>query len=77
MQCEFDFTIGNSRPSQASKILEHLKSGHRLTPLDALDLFGCFRLAARIFELRKQGWNIQELTIATSSGKKVAEYSLT
>ena len=32
-----------------------LESGERLTPLDALDRFGCFRLGARIFELRRDG----------------------
>jgi hypothetical protein len=44
--------------------------------LEALQQFGCFRLAARIHELRNQGWQIAERMVETSSGKRVAEYSL-
>jgi len=47
--------------SQKTQILEHLKEHGSITPLEALRLFGCFRLAARIHELRrKEGWPIQE-----------------
>lgn len=66
----------NRRPTQASKILAYLRQGHRLTPLAALDLFGCYRLAARIHELRADGHTIVEQTIKTPSGKRIAEYSL-
>jgi hypothetical protein len=44
--------------------------------LDALELFGCFRLAARIHELRRDNWQINERTVETASGKRIAEYSL-
>jgi hypothetical protein len=64
------------RPTQAGRILAHLRAGNRLTALDALESFGCFRLAARIHELRNQGWQIAERMVETSSGKRVAEYSL-
>ena len=37
--------------SQAQRIADHLKAGHTLTPLEALDLFGCNRLAARIHDI--------------------------
>jgi hypothetical protein len=66
----------HKRPTQATRILLYLKAGHRLTPLDALELFGCFRLAARVHELRREGWNITERTVETASGKRIAEYSL-
>ncbi len=49
---------------------------NRLTALDALESFGCFRLAARIHELRRDGWQIEERTVETRGGKRVAEYSL-
>jgi hypothetical protein len=42
----------------------------------ALESFGCFRLAARIHELRRDGWQIEERTVETRGGKRVAEYSL-
>jgi hypothetical protein len=66
----------NARPTQAGRILRFLQEGHRLTPLDALELFGCFRLAARVHELRREGWAIVERTVETASGKRIAEYSL-
>lgn len=65
----------NRRPTQAGRILAYLQAGHRLTALEALDLFGCFRLAARIHELR-ENWEIQERTVETASGKRIAEYYL-
>jgi hypothetical protein len=66
----------NAKPTQAKRILRYLQAGHRLTPMDALEQFGCFRLAARIHELRREGWNIIERTVETASGKRIAEYSL-
>jgi hypothetical protein len=64
------------RPTQAGKILVYLQAGNRITALEALQKFGCFRLAARIHELRNQGWQIAERMVETSSRKRVAEYSL-
>ena len=64
--------------SQCSAILEHLKKGLSITPLEALNRFGCFRLSARIHDLRhKQGYdNIVTERVLTSSGKYVAQYRL-
>ena len=62
--------------SQCSAILEHLKKGLSITPIEALSLCGCFRLAARIHDLRDQGNDILTDTITTQSGKKVAAYRL-
>jgi hypothetical protein len=39
-------------------ILQHLEQGRTITAIEALVLFGCFRLAARIKELRDAGHNI-------------------
>lgn len=64
----------NSKPTQAGRILAHLRAGNRLTALEALEQFGCFRLAARIHELRREGWQIEERTVETRGGKRVAEY---
>jgi hypothetical protein len=66
----------NSRPTQAGRILAYLRAGNRITAIEALEQFGCFRLAARIHELRREGWQIEERTVETRSGKRVAEYSL-
>ncbi len=64
------------RPTQANRILRYLEAGNRLTALEALERFQCLRLAARIHELRDAGWQIEERTVETRSGKRVAEYYL-
>lgn len=44
--------------TQTQRILIYLKTGKTLTPIEALNKFGCFRLAARIADLRKDGYKI-------------------
>lgn len=39
-------------------IIDHLENIGSITPLDALIRYGCFRLAARVFELRGKGHDI-------------------
>ena len=45
--------------TQNELIKQALERGETLTPLDALDRFGCFRLGARIYDLKKEGMAIQ------------------
>lgn len=66
----------NTSRNQNTAILATLKRGERLTSLEALDRFGCFRLPARIYDLRGQGYDIEDRTVATQSGKRVKEYWL-
>ena len=54
--------------SQLQDIKKHLVSGKSLTGLEALELFGCYRLSARILDLRDAGLNIK--TIIIEDGKK-------
>ena len=61
--------------SQAEHIALYLESGHELTPMQALELFGCFRLAARIKDLRKRGLPIETLD-REANGKRFAAYRL-
>lgn len=61
--------------SQEKRILAHLKSGRTLTPLEALRLYGCLRLGARILDLRDKGHNIVTQMVEVG-GKRVARYSL-
>ena len=61
--------------SQNENILAHLKQGNRITALEALNRFGCFRLASRISDLKKQGLNIDSQMIHWE-GKKFKEYWL-
>ena len=62
--------------SQAKRILEHLKAGNGITPMDALDLFGCFRLGTRIADLKKMGYDIVTERVKVEGGKYVARYHL-
>lgn len=45
--------------SQEDQILEHLVLGNEITPIDALQKFGCFRLGARIWDLKQKGFQIE------------------
>jgi hypothetical protein len=66
--------------SQNELILKDLKKGARITPLDALGKYGCFRLGGRVYDL-KNGvldgihWNIIT-NIIEVKGKRVAQYYL-
>ncbi len=60
--------------TQNKMIKAHLKKGLRLTSLEALELFGCFRLSARISELKTSGLNVNKAMIELPSGKRIAEY---
>ena len=46
------------KTTQRMKILKHLQCGLSIPPMDALDRYKCFRLAARISELREDGYQI-------------------
>ncbi len=59
--------------TQTDAILGHLRSGRALTPMDALRLFGCMRLAARVRELREAGHRV-ETSIVEGDGKRFALY---
>ena len=61
--------------NQNSAIKKYLEAGHGLTAYTALPLFGCFRLAARVSELRRAGANIVT-EWGTRNGKHWAIYHL-
>ena len=60
--------------SQSIQILNHL-SKKPITALEALNEYGCFRLAARINDLRMQGHQIHT-EVTMSNGKRYATYHL-
>ena len=61
--------------NQTERILNHLKQGREITPLEALYNYGVFRLGARIWELREQGYQIKS-TIIKKGKKHFASYKL-
>jgi len=62
--------------SQTTQIANYLNAGRKLTPIDALNKFGCFRLAARIADLRNDGMNIKTTIVKLKNKKQVAQYSV-
>ena len=65
------------KPTQNQMIAAYLKDGHCITPIDALNMFGCFRLGARIADLKKMGMQIKtEIIPDKGTGKHWARYYL-
>jgi hypothetical protein len=62
--------------TQSDQILKHLKSGQTITPLEALRRFGCFRLGARIYDLKQEGHAIEKQMVDVGKGKRVASYRI-
>ena len=62
--------------SQTTQIQRHLEKGKSLTPIQALNKFGCFRLAARIADLRNDGMNIKTTIVKLKNKKQIAKYTL-
>lgn len=62
--------------SQNTRILEHLLKGNTITPLEALGVFGVYRLASRINDLRKSGHAIETTIKDDKHGHHYAEYKL-
>ncbi len=61
--------------SQNQKILDHMLSGKSIDPMQALRKMGCFRLAARINDLRDMGYRIDTVRVFNRRTKKhYAEY---
>lgn len=61
--------------SQCADILRYMAGGNSLTALEALERFGCFRLAARIQDLEAFGHTFAVETIERR-GKRYARYTL-
>lgn len=64
------------RRSQKDKIKAYLQSGKSITPLDALEMFGSFRLGAIIFTLREEGMPIKTEFVTNRYKTKFAKYTL-
>ena len=62
--------------SQNQQIANYLIKGRKLTPIEALNKFGCFRLAARIADLRNDGMNIKTTIVKLKNNKHIATYSM-
>lgn len=64
--------------TQTVAVLAYLRDGHSLTAIEALERFGCFRLAARISDVKlllEEGESIVT-EMVSSSGRTYARYGL-
>lgn len=59
--------------TQNAKLLKDLQEGLMVTPAFALSQYGCFRLAARVYDLRKLG-HVVETRLVTFGKKRFAAY---
>lgn len=60
--------------SQARQILAYMRAGHTINPLEALRLFGCFRLGARIKDIEAligRSPSRRKIQVQNRSGKAV------
>jgi hypothetical protein len=69
-----DYEWNEEFPTQKSIVRQHLLDGNSITPLEALNRFGIFRLAAVVHELREEGLPIITEKIQVSPRKRVAKY---
>lgn len=69
-----------SKTTQAEMVLDYIKEFGSITPLEAIIDIGCYRLAARVSDLRKKGYPIKTKMVSVQNrygGKSnVARYSL-
>ena len=63
------------KESQNALIKGWLLNGYSITPMEALNMFGCFRLSARIANLREEGLAVVT-DMVTINDKRVARYYL-
>lgn len=60
--------------SQCTQMLAYMNTGHSITGLEAVTMFGCICLPRRIKDLKERGVNISDEWTITESGKRVKRY---
>ena len=71
-----DYEWNEEFGTQKANVRAWLLKGHSITPLEALNKFGIFRLAAVVHELRDEGLDIITEKFQVSPKKRVAKYYL-
>ena len=61
--------------TQKERILNYMRTNEGITSMDAFRL-GCTRLAARISDLREDGYKIQSVRITKGNGKNRKTFAL-
>lgn len=71
-----DYEWNEGFGTQKANVRAWLLKGRSITPLEALNRFGIFRLAAVVHELREEGLPIVTEKLQVSPRKRVANYYL-
>lgn len=71
-----DYEWNEEFGTQKANVRAWLLDGRSITPLEALNKFGIFRLAAVVHELRDEGLDIITEKFQVSPKKRVAKYYL-
>lgn len=70
----------NRKPTQAARLLEYLRTHRVITQREAINDLGCYRLAARVSDLKRRGHRISSVMIPVKNRwgevTHVAAYSL-
>lgn len=61
--------------NQTKMIKAHLDEGNSITAFEALKLYGCFRLASRMHELKESGYPFMKEMVKLDSGRSIACYT--
>lgn len=61
--------------TQELMILRDLRRGHKITPIEALHRYGCFRLGARIYDIKQRGYDVKKIMVERGEAR-VAQYYL-
>ena len=64
-----------SRPRQSDAIF-NLMLKDWVSPIDALEKVKCFRLGARIYDMRRAGIDVEERWVEGQDGKRWKEFRL-
>ena len=62
--------------TQKQKVLAHLLTLGKISPLEAFGVYGIFRLASCIYDLKKDGFEIQTIIKRDLNKKPYAVYKL-
>lgn len=65
-----------SKQSQNAQVYRFMREQGRINALQAVNQLGCFRLASRIYDLKREGYNIATEIKSMSDGRHWAEYHL-
>lgn len=62
--------------TKRESVLNYLKTGKTITPLEAMLMFNSYRLATIIHDLRQEGYDIETIDTETEGGVRFATYKL-